>query len=434
MIDRSESLGEQAVPPAIAIAETPEGGLRARRAELFGLVTMTTVLFPYFAAAAAPSPLLPLLMEEWSFAPWLLTFAFAIYAIAILAALLVVGRLSDHVGRRPVVLVATGLELAAMLLFSAADDIGGMVLARAVQGLATGAATGALSASIADFSGSSRSRLAATLSSAGPLAGLATGAVFAGAAAAGSNDPKAPVFLVFAALFALALLAVVAARESSSRRDGALRSLRPRVAVPPAARRAFWRATPVAVAVWMTGGFSLSVVGEISRSLLAVEEALASSLLIAALFVVGTIAVVVGRRLSVRGSAVLGVSLIAAGVLCDILAVQSGSAALLVVGVVTAGCGFGLAFAGAVGLVIPHARPHERGELFSAIYVVNYLAFGVPAIVAGLLIEPWGLATAVTLYAAVIAAVAVIGVVAQTTRSREEASHRPARPFPPVRK
>lgn len=389
------------------------------RSDTYGLAMMTIVLFLYFAAAAAPSPLLPLLLKQWQFEPWLLTFAFAVYAIAILVALLVVGRLSDHIGRRPVILGATALELASMILFLVSDNIWLFVVARTLQGLATGAATGAISAAIADFAGERRPRVTATLGSVGPLAGLASGAVFAGAIAEYQTDPKPVIFAVFAVLFAVALAGVAVVRESSSKRTGAARSLRPRVAVPSAARRAFWRAVPIAAAVWMVGGFYLSVIGETARDLLRISDKFDTSLLIAGLSATGAVTVVISQRLRARTGATTGVLLIALGMLSSIFAIHATATPLLIAGTVVSGAGFGMAFAGAVGLVIPHAHAHERGELFSAIYVVNYLAFGVPAIAAGLLIAPLGLSAAVLLYAAVVVAVAAIGVAMQTLPARK---------------
>nr|WP_254069324.1 MFS transporter [Herbiconiux sp. VKM Ac-2851] len=394
-------------------------------------------MFLFFAAAAAPSPLLPLLLNEWGFEPWLLTFAFAVYALAILVALLIVGRLSDHIGRRPVILAATAIELASMIIFLISENIWVFIIARTLQGFATGAATGAISAAIADFAGERRARLTATLGSVGPLAGLATGAIFAGAVAEFQTDPKPVIFAILAVLFALGLAGIAAVRESSSKRPGAARSLVPRVAVPPAARRSFAKAIPIAVAVWMAGGFYLSVVGETARDLLEISDEFATSLLIAGLSATGAITVVISQRLRARTGATIGVLLIALGLLSDILAIHTGSVPLLIVGTVVSGAGFGMAFAGAVGLVIPHARAHERGELFSAIYVVNYLAFGVPAIAAGLLIAPLGLSAAVLLYAALAVAVAVIGVAVQALPSRETRRtprHKPAPAISPEKR
>ena len=109
-----------------------------------GFPLLATVLFAFFFAAAAPSPLFVVFQHAWGFSSSMLTVAFAIYAIALLISLLVAGSLSDHVGRRPVVLGALVLQAVAMGLFLLAHDIGGLIVARAVQGVATGVASGAL--------------------------------------------------------------------------------------------------------------------------------------------------------------------------------------------------------------------------------------------------------------------------------------------------
>src|ERR1700710_388695 len=76
-----------------------------------------------YLAAGAPTSLLVLFEKQWGFAAWVLTVAFAAYAIGLLASLLVVGSLSDHIGRRPVLIGSLVVELVAMLMFVFAGDI-----------------------------------------------------------------------------------------------------------------------------------------------------------------------------------------------------------------------------------------------------------------------------------------------------------------------
>jgi MFS family permease len=79
-----------------------------------------------------------------------LTIAFAVYALGLLAALLVTGSLSDYVGRRPVMLGALALELVAMVMFAMAPKIGWVIATRILQGVATGAATSAFTAAVVE--------------------------------------------------------------------------------------------------------------------------------------------------------------------------------------------------------------------------------------------------------------------------------------------
>src|SRR5258708_7856609 len=64
---------------------------------------------------------------------------------------------------------------------------------------------------------------------------------------------------------------------------------------------------------------------------------------------------------------------------------------------------------GAPRSVAPLAGPHQRARLFAAVYLVGYLSFGVPVILAGLLITPLGLTTTGARYGTVIVITAAAG-------------------------
>jgi len=83
-----------------------------------------------------------------------------------------------------------------------------------------------------------------------------------------------------------------------------------------------------------------------------------------------------------------------------------------------AGIGFGGAFSALVQTLAPLAQSHERGELFAAIFVVSYLAFSLPAMLAGFLVAPLGLLTTVEGYAGVLLLVAAVGTWNQWTPLR----------------
>lgn len=140
------------------------------------LTLLGAVLLTFLAASSAPTPLYASYQQAWGFSTFWLTWVFAVYAFALLVALLVGGRLSDHLGRRPVILAALLLEAGAMLLFHQAHGLVDLVLARALQGLATGIATSALGAALLDVDG----ERGPWLNSLTPLLGMALGALGCG--------------------------------------------------------------------------------------------------------------------------------------------------------------------------------------------------------------------------------------------------------------
>src|SRR3954454_16727588 len=102
-------------------------------------------------ASGTPSPIYGIYRELWGFSPLVLTLVYATYAFGVLAALLLAGRVSDDVGRRPVLLAALATLMGATVLFMLADSVVWLFVARGLQGLATGAALSAASAALLDL-------------------------------------------------------------------------------------------------------------------------------------------------------------------------------------------------------------------------------------------------------------------------------------------
>ncbi len=128
-----------------------------RRGRLFAAVAGVVVLF--LAASSVPSPLYVVYQAQWGFSAATLTLIFAVYVLFLLASLLVVGGLSDHVGRRPVLAVALAVQTSAVIVFLLAQNVEMLLIARAVQGAATGAAITAMAATLVDLNpGARRSR------------------------------------------------------------------------------------------------------------------------------------------------------------------------------------------------------------------------------------------------------------------------------------
>ncbi len=121
-----------------------EGTLNAGRAGRLSLpsafAAITAIFVIFAAAASAPTPLYVVYQKEWGFPTSTLTLIFAVYVVGLIGSLLVLGALSDHVGRRPVLAAAVALEAVAFVLFFVAGDVAVLLIARVAQGIATGAA------------------------------------------------------------------------------------------------------------------------------------------------------------------------------------------------------------------------------------------------------------------------------------------------------
>ena len=380
---------------------------RASRAVPFW--TAAALLVLVLAASGVPSPLYRVYQERFGFSAGVLTTVFGIYAIALLAALLVVGALSDHVGRRPVVVAGMLLQVVAMALFWAADSVGWLLAARVVQGLSVGSLTGALGATLLDHQRSDRP-LGALVNSASPGFALALGAVSAGLAVEFLPAPTDRVFGTLTVLFAVAAGVALLLPESSPRLPGALASLRPRAHVPAAHRAAFLVALPCLVATWALGGLYLSLGPSVAGGVFGIGDHLVGSLVIVAMQGMGAVGGITLRNAAPHTAMLTGCLVFATGVLGTIASLLTGSVALFFAAAVVSGYGFGAAFLGAVATVTAGVAPGDRGALLSSVFVVGYLGFSVPAVAAGLASGAVGLRPTTVVYGAAVVVLALVAV------------------------
>ena len=352
----------------------------------------------------------------WRFSPITLTAIYAVYAFGALAALLVTGRVSDHVGRRRVVALALMLQIAGMLCFIAAQGVEALFAGRIVQGVATGVASAAISAWLLDLQPPDAPRLGSLVGGIAPVAGLAAGAVGSGVLVQYGPDPMHLVFWLLTASYAVALAAMPLTPDPVPRAPGWLRSMRPEIGVPPPVRPLFAASAPSLVAVWAVGGFYLSLGPSLAIVLLGTDSRVAGGFVIGALLGVAAVASALARTRDPGVTAIRGSIALLVGVGLTVLAVAVGSTVGLYLGSVIAGAGFGPAFSGIFRSLASMAPPDKRGALLAAIYVAIYLSFSVPAIVAGVAVTFYGLRATTYAYGLVVMALAAATTIAVSRR------------------
>ncbi len=364
---------------------------------------LAITLLSFLAASTAPTPLYHLYQIELHFSAAMLTLIFAVYALSLLAALLTVGSLSDHLGRRPVIFTAVLLNALAMLLFIYADSVALLISARVLQGFATGMATAVLSATLLDTD----RQQGPLINSVAPLLGMALGGLGCGLLAEYAPAPLQLTYWLLLALFVLQGLYVWCLPESVSRQRGAWASLRPTLHVPVQARSTLWRVLPLNTATWALGGFYASLAPSLVRTATGSTSNLIGGATVATLTVTGALMIFTMRKRPANQALRLGAGLLPVGLILILLGVHGASLSLFFFGTLIAGCGFGSGFLGAVRSLVPLALPHERAGLMSAYYVLSYLAFCLPALLAGHIARSFGLLATTDGYGAVLIVLAV---------------------------
>jgi predicted MFS family arabinose efflux permease len=344
------------------------------------------------------------------------TVIFGIYALVLLAALLVAGRLSDHIGRRPVLIGATLAQVVTMGLFATASSVEGLLLARVVQGLATGAALAAIGAGMIDLD-KARGPVANAVA---PPLGTALGGLLAGLAVHFLPAPTLLIYVVLAVVFALQALGVMWMTETVTPRAGALASMRPQLAVPAATRRPLALAAPVLVAGWALAGFFGSLGPALLRSVFGLNASLAGGIAGFALAGSAAATVLALQHRAPRSVLNIGALGLLVGTAVIVMSLRQPSPTIFFIGTVVAGIGFGASFQGAIRSVVPTAQPHQRAGVLSVVFVVSYLAMSVPCVTAGFFVAHHAplllTAEAFGAMVAALAAVALLGSALQRER------------------
>jgi MFS family permease len=372
------------------------------------LYLLASIVVSFLAASSAPTPLYAVYQEKWGFSPITTTTVFGIYALAVLIALLTLGKLSDHVGRRPVLLVSIAVQAAAMIVFATADSVTALMIARVIQGLATGAAVGAIGAGMLDLS-----RAKGTLAnSIAPGIGTGIGALSSGLVVQFLPAPTHLIYVALLGIFTLQALGVAVMAETVTRKPGALATLVPEIKLPKAVRRSVFVAAPVLVAVWALAGFYGSLGPSLARGLVDSSDVVYGGLSLFVLTGSAVVSIVVLRNAPARRVMLIGIGALITGVLVTLISISAGSATWFFIGTAIAGVGFGNGFQGGIRIVLPNTAVHERSGVLSLLYVVSYLGLGGPAVIAGfLVVHDGGLLATAREYGIAVIALATLALI-----------------------
>jgi MFS family permease len=393
-------LSESSVPAAVPVA------VPTTRRPLLRMVFLASITVSFLAASAAPTPLYGTYQHEWGFSDLTITVVFGVYALAFLGALLTVGRLSDHVGRRPIIFAGIAGQLLALAIFIGAHSLSALLVARVVQGLAAGTAIGAIGAGMLDID----QIRGAVANATAPGLGTGSGVLVSSFAVQWLPAPTRLVYLVIGGVLVVQALGLSLFPETSPRALGAWRSLIPQIELPAQTRRPMTAAAPVLFAVWALAGFYGSLGPSLADHLAGSASVVEGGLGLGLLALIAAATTYVLRATPASQVMVVGTSTLIGGVTLVLLSLWVASAALFFAGTAVAGIGFGAGFQGGIRLVAPLAHPDQRAGVLSTLFIVSYVGLGVPAVLAGLaVVDGGGLITTSYEYGL---AVIVLGLVA----------------------
>lgn len=384
----------------------------------YGLALLAYLLAAAMMGTTLPTPIYALYAERMHFDVLTTTVIFSTYAVGVLTALLVFGRWSDAIGRRPMLLAAVGFAVASAVVFLFADTVPVLLIGRLLSGFSAGIATGTATAAIVEAAPESRREFAAVVATIANIGGLSLGPVVAGLLVQYAPHPLILPFVVHIAAMLVAAVAVLLVPETASRSG---RIGLQRLSIPPVVRPVFITAATAAFAGFTVTGLFMAVAPSFLSTVIGIGNHAVAGLVASTIFVASAIAQICARRTNAQRAVAVGCGILVLGMATLALALHFSSLPTLIAAAVIAGIGQGISFSRGLAAVVEGTPAERRAEVSSTYFVVAYVAISLPVVGAGVAAQHWGLRTAGITFAiavAVLSAVCLAAILWQERASK----------------
>ncbi|GAA1521906.1 MFS transporter [Kribbella lupini] len=347
----------------------------------FAFFSAVVSLLAVFAAVGSTIPLFNIYRAEEGFTNAGISLTVVAYSAATLGTLLVAGRLSTYVGRRPTAIASLALLVLGCLLLLKVHDIGILIAGRFLMGLGAGLASSSLTAYVVDAAPTRPAWLASVASSQTVMLGLAVGAVASGAFVQFGPWPRDLIYLILIVVLLLCAVLVVISPETVALARGGWRSLRPSVRVPARLRRLLPAAAAVFLATWATGAFYQAFVPALVADRLHTNNSLVIGLVFAAYMGPSALGAPLGGRFSPAAAQRIGMTAFLAGWIGLLSAIANGALPLFLAASVVAGAAQGIAISAAIRGLLFSSAPSDRAPIFSVVYLLSYSSATIPSLI-----------------------------------------------------
>lgn len=380
----------------------------------YGLVLAATGVA--LGVSGAPAPLYGIYETEWHLSPLTTTIVFAVYAVAALGAVLVSGRVSDVVGRKPVIVGAFATMILGLVAFLLADSVPMLLLARALHGAAVGATVVAGAAALLDLR-PERGARSGQLSGVAFNVGMAVAVLGSAALAQYAPSPLRTPYVVIAVVCLAVAAGMLALREPHTARvKGRITIAKP--AVPQEIRADFWFSAIGVMAAWSVLGVLLSLYPSLAAAETGVHNLLFGGVVVASTAFAAAMVQLFATRIPARRAAIIGDLGMAAALLATVPALATRQPVAVLIAGLVLGATFGLGFGGSLRHLSEVVPPHRRGETMSAYYLLAYSAMALPTLAAGWAATTWGLSTVFPWFIVIVAVACVLAALLGVRGSR----------------
>lgn len=348
-----------------------------------GFAAATTALLMTFAASATPIPLYDIYRRANAVDYSDLSLTAVVYFIGAITALLVFGRMSNHLGRKPVTFLAFGLAAVASMLLLHVTGAPPLVLGRLLLGLACGLASSAIASYVVDSAPASPPWLPAVVVANAPMVGLTLGALASGTLVEYGPYPRTLSYLVVLAGLAACAVLVFLSKETVTRTPGLLSALRPSFTLPQTDRRLYPVAACTFVATWALGGFFQAYGPSITAEQLGTQSTVAAALVFSSFLLPSAIGGPLTGRFSPAKAQRLGMVVFTLAVAGLLVSLKLSLIVPFLLASAVAGTAQGAVVTGSIRSLLVGVSKQERAGVLSLIYATSYTGAAIPSFIAG---------------------------------------------------
>lgn len=386
-----------------------------KSARRFAFPLLTYAFVAMMLGTTMPTPMYALYAERMHFSVLTTTVIFATYAGGVLVALLAVGRWSDAVGRRPMLLAGVAFAVASAAVFLVADSVTALLIGRVLSGFSAAIFTGTATAAVIEAAPESWRTRAAAVATVANIGGLGAGPLLAGILVQYAPWPLHLAFVVHIVMAVLAGIAVFIVPETSERTG---RLGLQRLSVPAGLRAVFLVAGLAAFAGFAVTGLFTAVAPSFLAEVVGVSNHAVAGAIACSIFATSAVTQVLANRIPPPRAVAVGCAILVAGMVILAVALYLSSLPGLIVAAVVAGIGQGMSFSRGLAAVADRTPPERRAEVSSTYFVVAYVAISVPVVGEGLAAQSLGLRTAGVGFAVAVAVLATLCLIAIIVRER----------------
>ena len=336
-----------------------------------------------FAASATPIPLYDIYRQSNGLTYNDLALTAVVYFLGAITALLIFGRISNHLGRKPVAFLIFALTFIAILILLDVNSATPLIIGRLILGFACGLASSALTAYIADCGVNLPHWLPSAVISNSPMVGLTIGAIMSGSLVKFASYPRILCYIVILFILAICTLLIILSDETVEKSSGIIASLKPKFSLPQADKRLFPIAAITFVSTWAMGAFYQAFGPSIAVDKLGTHSTLMIGILFSSYLLPSAIGGPLTAKFKPANIQRIGMIIFTLAVFGIIFSLKSSNITMFILCSAIAGSSQGAVLTASIRSLLADIKLKDRAGILSLIYAVSYTGAAIPSFIAG---------------------------------------------------